>query len=74
MLKSEFSTFGNHLSKVQTQLKTASSSLDSLQGTRTRAMERKLRDVEMIDTKGDNEALELEKDNSLSTEDISEEV
>ena len=47
-VKSEFSTFGNHLSKVQTQLKTASSSLDSLQGTRTRAMERRLRDVETI--------------------------
>jgi len=73
-VKSEFSTFGNHLSKVQTQLKTASSSLDNLQGTRTRAMERKLRDVEMIDTKENNEALELEKDNSLSIEDISEEV
>ena len=40
-VKAEFSTFGNQLSKVRTQLKTASSSLDSLQSTRTRAMERK---------------------------------
>ncbi len=58
-VKSEFSTFGNHLSKVQTQLKTASSSLDNLQGTRTRAMDRKLRDVELIDSKQSKEILEL---------------
>ena len=61
-VKSEFSTFGNHLSKVQTQLKTASSSLDSLQGTRTRAMDRKLRDVELIDSKKSNEILELSEE------------
>ena len=58
-VKSEFSTFGNHLSKVQTQLKTATSSLDNLQGTRTRAMDRKLRDVELIDSKESKEILEL---------------
>ena len=58
-VKSEFSTFGNHLSKVQAQLKTASSSLDNLQGTRTRAMDRKLRDVELIDSKQSKEILEL---------------
>ena len=73
-VKSEFSKFEGHLSKVQSQLKTASTSLETLQGTRTRAMDRKLKDVEMIDTKENNEALELEKDNSLSIEDISEEV
>ena len=58
-VKSEFSTFGNHLSTVQKQLKTASSSLDTLQGTRTRAMDRKLRDVELIDSKQSKEILEL---------------
>ena len=58
-VKSEFATFGNHLAKVQTQLKTASSSLESLQSTRTRAMERKLRDVELIDSKDNKEILEL---------------
>ena len=50
-VKSEFSKFESHLSKVQTQLKTASSSLETLQGTRTRAIGRKLRDVEEIDSK-----------------------
>ena len=58
-VKSEFATFGNHLAKVQTQLRTASSSLDSLQSTRTKAMERKLRDVELIDSKENKEILEL---------------
>jgi len=58
-VKSEFSKFEGHLSKVQAQLKTASSSLDTLQGTRTRAMDRKLKDVEMIDTTKNNDILEL---------------
>ena len=61
-VKSEFTTFGNHLSKVQTQLKTASSSLDTLQSTRTRAMERKLRDVELIDSKESKEILEIHEE------------
>ena len=50
-VKSEFSKFETHLSKVQTQLKTASSSLETLQSTRTRAIGRKLRDVEEIESK-----------------------
>ena len=58
-VKLEFSKFGDHLSKVQTQLNTASSSLENLQGTRTRAMEKKLRDVELIDSKESDEILEL---------------
>ena len=61
-VKSEFSTFENHLTKVRTQLKTATSSLDSLQGTRTRAMERKMRDIELIDSNDSNEILELPKE------------
>ena len=65
-VKSEFSMFGTHLSKVQTQLKTASSSLDTLQGTRTRAMERKLRDVELIDQKESNQILELTEKENIS--------
>ena len=69
-VKSEFSTFGNHLSKVQTQLKTASSSLENLQSTRTRAMERKLRDVELIDSKDKKDILELtNQKESLEIED-----
>ena len=58
-VKSEFETFGVHLNKVQSQLKTASSSLENLQGTRARAMERKLRNVDTIDLKEAKEILEL---------------
>ena len=65
-VKSEFSTFGNYLSKVQTQLKTASSSLDTLQGTRTRAMERKLRDVELIDGNADKDLLDIPSEEEIT--------
>ena len=65
-VKSEFSTFGNYLSKVQTQLKTASSSLDTLQGTRTRAMERKLRDVELIDGETDKDLLDIPSEDEIT--------
>ena len=65
-VKAEFSTFGNYLSKVQTQLKTASSSLETLQGTRTRAMERKLRDVELIDDNTNNDLLDISADEEIT--------
>ncbi len=73
-VKSEFSTFGNQLSKVRTQLKTASSSLDNLQGTRTRAMERKLRDVEQIDSKDSKDILELSDEDVTANDFIEEDV
>ena len=47
------------LSKVQTQLKTASSSLETLQGTRTRAIDRKLKDVEILESGESNEFLDV---------------
>ncbi|MBG98667.1 DNA recombination protein RmuC [bacterium] len=56
-VKSEFSKFESHLSKVQTQLKTASTSLENLQGTRTRAIGRKLKDVELIDSTTTDDAI-----------------
>ena len=68
-VKSEFSVFGTYLSKVQTQLKTASSSLESLQSTRTRAMERKLRDVELIDSKDNKEILKITDNEELLNQD-----
>ena len=69
-VKLEFSKFGDHLSKVQSQLKTASSSLESLQGTRVRAMDKKLRDVELIDSKESNEILELPEEEETSIENL----
>ena len=59
-VKSEFATFGTQLSKVRSQLSTASSSLDVLQGTRARAMERKMRDIKLIDSNKTNQILDLE--------------
>ena len=47
------------VSKVQTQLKTASSSLETLQGTRTRAIDRKLKDVEILESGESNEFLDV---------------
>mgnify|MGYP001246650308 CR=1 FL=1 len=61
-VKSEFATFGTQLSKVKSQLNTASSSLDVLQGTRARAMERKMRDIELIDSTKSNQILDLDND------------
>ncbi len=61
-VKSEFATFGSQLSKVKTQLNTASSSLDVLQGTRARAMERKMRDIELIDSNKSNQILDLDNE------------
>ena len=69
-VKSEFATFGTQLSKVRTQLTTASSSLDVLQGTRARAMERKMRDIELIDTKKSDNILGI--DNNTPELDLDE--
>lgn len=46
-VKTEFGKFGDVLDKVKTQLNTASRTIEST-GARTRAMERKLRDVEQM--------------------------
>lgn len=54
-VKSEFGKFGGVLDKVGRQLRTASTTLEE-SGRRTRAMERKLRDVEEL---SDGDAVEL---------------
>jgi len=58
-VKSEFSKFSEQLSKVQKQLHTASGSLETLRGTRTKQIERKLQNVEMLDPLESREVLEL---------------
>ncbi|MDE2263010.1 MAG: DNA recombination protein RmuC [Gammaproteobacteria bacterium] len=47
-VKAEFGKFGTWLGKVQRQLQTATKTIEET-GTRTRAMERKLRSVEQLD-------------------------
>lgn len=46
-VKTEFGKFGDVLDKVKKQLKTASNTIEET-GVRTRAMERKLREVEQL--------------------------
>jgi len=49
-VKAEFATFEGSLSKMQQHLQQTSSDLDKLIGVRTRAIQRKLRTVQEIDT------------------------
>jgi DNA recombination protein RmuC len=58
-VKSEFANFAEHLRKVRKQLDTATGTLDKLQTTRTSQIERKLRNVETLDSTESKEVLEL---------------
>jgi DNA recombination protein RmuC len=57
-VKTEFGKFGDVLSKVKKQLDTASNTIDQT-GVRTRAMERKLREVEDLPMEATAKILEL---------------
>lgn len=57
-VKTEFSTFNDILRKAQDRLRLANDDLDKLIGTRTRAIERKLRDVQAVSL-SEEEALPL---------------
>jgi len=58
-VKAEFETFSAYLKKVRKQLDTATGTLDKLQTTRTKQIERKLRTVETLDAPESKEILEL---------------
>jgi DNA recombination protein RmuC len=67
-VKKEFEEFGGMLDKAQKNIRTGMNQLDKVRGVRTRAIERKLRDVESLD------AIETAKifpalDNQAETED-----
>lgn len=47
-VKTEFATFGDLLDKVKKNIDQASKNIETLQGTRTRAINRKLREVESL--------------------------
>ena len=47
-VKTEFATFGDLLDKVKKNIEQASRNIETLQGTRTRAINRKLREVECL--------------------------
>ena len=67
-VKTEFVKYAGQLERVQKQLNTASSSLETLQSTRTSAMERKLRRVETSEIEA-SDSLELIDSPSRNQED-----
>ena len=60
-VKTEFGKFGGILDKVKKQLETASNTIDQT-GVRTRAMERKLKEVEQLPTGESDKLLGLNDD------------
>ncbi len=57
-VKTEFGKFGDLIQKAQKKLQDANSDLDNLVGTRTRVIQRKLREVEELPEKDQNKLLE----------------
>jgi DNA recombination protein RmuC len=57
-VKTEFVKYAEQLDKVQRQLHSASNSLDVLKNTRTNALERKLRHVEILEIESDSSSKE----------------
>ena len=66
-VKTEFGKFGEVLARVKKQLDTASNTIEKT-GTRTRAMERKLREVEALPTDVSQNLLGLEPAELLSAD------
>lgn len=60
-VKKEFGTFSTVLSSAQKKLESANSELDKLIGVRTRAIERKLKSVESLDSGEAEHILELDE-------------
>lgn len=61
-VKSEFGKFEDVLKKAQQQLNQASNNIDTLVGTRTRTIQRRLREVEELPNSGSTELLGLEEE------------
>jgi len=57
-VKTEFGKFGDVLVATQNRLDQANKELDKLVGVRTRAIQRKLKDIETLDSSSDQEFLE----------------
>jgi DNA recombination protein RmuC len=69
-VKSEFANFADHLRKVRKQLDTATGTLDKLQTTRTSQIERKLRNVETLDSPETKEILELPSESEADVPEV----
>ena len=66
-VKTEFSRFGDVLQKVKTQIDRASGTIDKA-GIRTRAMQKKLKDVEELPTEDSTKILGFESGKSSGDE------
>ena len=66
-VKTEFSAFGDVLSKVKTQLDRASGTIDKA-GVRTRAMQKKLKDVEELPVKDSTKILGFDSEKPIDSE------
>jgi len=62
-VKTEFGKFSDQLGKVHKQLQTASGSLETLKGTRTNQIVRKLKSIETMDSEHAAKVLELSSNN-----------
>jgi len=71
-VKAEFENFAVHLRRVRKQLDTATGTLDKLQTTRTKQIERRLRDVETLDGIESKDILELSSDSEELSSDSEE--
>ncbi len=60
-VKQEFNNFGNVLEKTQNKMRLASEELDRLVGTRTRAINRKLRNVSTLEAHADESVADTEE-------------
>ena len=58
-VKTEFEKFGGLLDKAQKQITSAGETIDQLKGTRTRAIQRQLRDVQVLPETEDSQLPEL---------------
>ena len=68
-VKTEFETFAKALQTTRSRLRQADEELDKLVGTRTRAIQRKLRSVEALDGREADEVLEMAEAMYLTDED-----
>ena len=64
-VKTECSKFGGLLEKVQKNLQNAGDQLEEVMGKRTRAIERKLRQVEQLPHEESRKILPIEEDGEL---------
>ena len=71
-VKTEFGKFSDQLERVDKQLSTAKKSLEDLRSTRTNVMQRRLRDVGVLDAGNSQDVLEIPTPD-VGTDDSSEE-